>query len=508
LNPRIWSGEHPGTEWLGAYQDRELDPAEARAVESHLERCPSCRELLEEITRVDQMAAALKDDLPDDPFWTGLESRIRARVQEETGETVGAGVAGMKVAAVEPGPALRRPTGWTRWFGTGPSLRWGLATAAGLVIVVLTSRLVVNQMAPDQTLRARSTPSAPPVGANDERRLQALAAPEGGTAGTGEAEPPAGVAGEAKSPVQAPREATERQVVEVVPPTRKSSKEAFLVPNTSLRKDAASPVEPGSPGPAQTGEGFASAPHDVLPPEQKQSADQPTLAPAPPTASRENGVVAQAAPVGNAELFSAAPEDSEGAAGTLTALRSGAQAGGGSVQNPPLAFAAEVDKELWKGEAAARNEVKAPEGLEEQIAASADRLLRRGARPRSEDYRIAYAAALRALESGRPELARKGFSIVALGIPESDLARDAEYNERIAQFRIREKQGEERSLILRDLGERADHAWDRAQEVRDRPTCRYALAYERARLTLLEEIQPRVDRAPFEDRVRILKACS
>jgi hypothetical protein len=163
---------------------------------------------------------------------------------------------------------------------------------------------------------------------------------------------------------------------------------------------------------------------------------------------------------------------------------------------------------ILRGQVDSRDQaIVPPETLGERIETRA-RERRLAARPRFEDYAIAFAAAVRALEAGHPSVAREGFSLVARGAPDSELGRDAEYYERLAQFRVRERQGEDREVLLTEFQARADAAWDRAMERKDPLACRNALAWERVRITLIEEIRPGADLAEFRERVDLLRGCS
>jgi anti-sigma factor RsiW len=71
--------DHP-VELLSASIDRELRPAEALALESHLEGCAECRGLLVDFRRLD---GALADD-PPPAVPTGLKERILAQVRPQT----------------------------------------------------------------------------------------------------------------------------------------------------------------------------------------------------------------------------------------------------------------------------------------------------------------------------------------------------------------------------------------------------------------------------------------
>ncbi len=70
-------------EYLGAYADGELAPAEAAAVEAHVERCARCREALAAIERADQAVLALGAEEPSPAALDALAGRVRTRLGRE-----------------------------------------------------------------------------------------------------------------------------------------------------------------------------------------------------------------------------------------------------------------------------------------------------------------------------------------------------------------------------------------------------------------------------------------
>jgi hypothetical protein len=74
---------HPA-DLLSAYLDGELSPAERRAVEGHLEGCPECTALLEDLRRLD--VAVAEERVP--PVPAGLAERISRRLESGGGTVV------------------------------------------------------------------------------------------------------------------------------------------------------------------------------------------------------------------------------------------------------------------------------------------------------------------------------------------------------------------------------------------------------------------------------------
>ncbi len=103
---------HPGDEQLNDFLDRALGPADHVAVARHLEICPDCARVVDELQQVVREAAALGPLMPPERVWERVEGEIGERGQ--------------------------------RAEGRGQSWRpvWALATAALIVLAFLTGRFV------------------------------------------------------------------------------------------------------------------------------------------------------------------------------------------------------------------------------------------------------------------------------------------------------------------------------------------------------------------------------
>ncbi len=112
-------------EWLSAYFDDELVPADRAAIDLHLRDCAPCTRRLEEIAAVDALARALPAEAPEG-YFDDFSARVRA---------------GLAPSARTP---RRLPV-------------WALAAAAGLLLAVLTPTLLQKQRA---TPPAAPTPAA------------------------------------------------------------------------------------------------------------------------------------------------------------------------------------------------------------------------------------------------------------------------------------------------------------------------------------------------------------
>lgn len=73
---------------LTGYLDRELTQQESQRVELHLQGCPQCRAVLDELKRAQQLASGLEIEQPNASEWRVLESRILERGTRKLGWVV------------------------------------------------------------------------------------------------------------------------------------------------------------------------------------------------------------------------------------------------------------------------------------------------------------------------------------------------------------------------------------------------------------------------------------
>lgn len=141
---------HPEPEWLSAWHDGEITGEAAAALKAHLDGCATCQARLADFARLDEVAPWLDRGLPDGAEWAGIDERLRARMDEEIAVP---GLATQGRRRIEP-PGFR--------------LRWALATAAGLAVLVIGSRVLFDRdwgmggiLGPSPTLRTAVEP--PPM---------------------------------------------------------------------------------------------------------------------------------------------------------------------------------------------------------------------------------------------------------------------------------------------------------------------------------------------------------
>jgi anti-sigma factor RsiW len=104
---------HENSEYLVAFLDGALSVEDAGRVEKHLERCPSCREVLEDFRLTGQLLNQWTEVAPS----PGFESRVLTRIR----------------ASAPPRSVSGRFGNLNRWIFKSP-LRWA-AVAAGMVLM-------------------------------------------------------------------------------------------------------------------------------------------------------------------------------------------------------------------------------------------------------------------------------------------------------------------------------------------------------------------------------------
>ncbi|HUG41611.1 MAG TPA: zf-HC2 domain-containing protein [Longimicrobiales bacterium] len=132
------------TDRISAYVDGDLPEREARRLEEHVARCPSCAAALEELRALVGAAGSLPDVPPERDLWPGIEARLASRSSE--------GVA-PKVVPLHGA----RPAGARRVALTVPQL-----AAAGIALVLFSAGAVWLAMgggAPVSTAQGPAEPS-------------------------------------------------------------------------------------------------------------------------------------------------------------------------------------------------------------------------------------------------------------------------------------------------------------------------------------------------------------
>jgi TonB family protein len=102
----------PIREWLGAFVDKELDPARAEQVRTHLETCADCRRELDQIQELHRLAKSVEHPRLAEDYWDWQRTRVWRGIRDRK----------------------RAPTPWYRPTFVWPRLA---AVAAGVVVVLV-----------------------------------------------------------------------------------------------------------------------------------------------------------------------------------------------------------------------------------------------------------------------------------------------------------------------------------------------------------------------------------
>lgn len=103
--------------YISEYVDGALEARKAAELERHLETCPACREVLDDLRGMKAAASDLETPEPGDEVWRKIRSRLTA-------------------PAPEPATAVRIPGRWSLGWAS-PALR--LAGAAALALILIGS---------------------------------------------------------------------------------------------------------------------------------------------------------------------------------------------------------------------------------------------------------------------------------------------------------------------------------------------------------------------------------
>jgi predicted anti-sigma-YlaC factor YlaD len=69
---------------LGAYLDGEIPHETAESLAGHLETCPACRRVLEQVAETDRLLQGMHADHPTELQWARVEQRLMAHVRTRT----------------------------------------------------------------------------------------------------------------------------------------------------------------------------------------------------------------------------------------------------------------------------------------------------------------------------------------------------------------------------------------------------------------------------------------
>jgi hypothetical protein len=491
LSEANFEGGHPGPELLSAWHDGELHDEAARSVRQHLDGCAACRQLLDEYRQLDQATRLADDATPDGETWEGIEGRLRLRLEEELGLGIPVGAATPYVET--DADVVLRPTLAEVRAGKGARpfrLRWALATAAGLGLGLFTLRTLSdngwsvskvmdpaagrrqNEMAARQVEAPAPGLAAPPVAPEATMADQAVSSPAEVTQGrmskTAANAAATGAAGNADLAGKADEDRTGDgaesragapagggELGNLASDTRESG---FAQPPgaASIEREALQKGDERDAAETDAARYLAEVESSLRGRTDDASRATPTATPAP---------------AGRDEFATAAPAP--------TAVRSPAAARSGA-------------------------------GTEAKSEAQESSAKRKAAAP-DPQYAAVFAAASRASQAGDFHLAQRGFGIVARGIPDHPLARDAEFEERLAGAHATITGGATPAATigaLRREGAEAEAEAAVAGGAAGPLACRRALAIWRAVRALEDEFHRTDTRPADEARVARLRSCA
>lgn len=72
-------------EWISAYFDGELTPAQKRELEQHLQACPECRQEFEEMNSFESLMTKVSLPQPSEEVWTMYWASVYNRLERRIG---------------------------------------------------------------------------------------------------------------------------------------------------------------------------------------------------------------------------------------------------------------------------------------------------------------------------------------------------------------------------------------------------------------------------------------
>jgi anti-sigma factor RsiW len=192
---------HPAPEELFAYRDGELSPERRALVETHVMACRACRDLVDEMSKLEATLRARPDSVGD-AYYERMQAQVMAKVHAAAPHQPAR-------APAREVPLERRKDGAEREErrGGAPRLPWiaiGSAVSAMAAVVVVVVLLARQGSMPQVAVLERSAPDAGQRGAvsdtTEASARQRLAAPPAGST----AAPPADARGKERPFAEAP----------------------------------------------------------------------------------------------------------------------------------------------------------------------------------------------------------------------------------------------------------------------------------------------------------------
>ncbi len=138
----------PSARWLSLYLDDDLSPKRRKSLEEHLQKCPRCQKILEDLRTIRQETRSLENLRPPAGLWEVIQSRL------------------------EPSPpGQRRAYLWTiplaTWLRRGWVWKGALITSAAVVAVFILLRFFPIGIPAEQ----EGYPFSPPIMAEIHQQL-------------------------------------------------------------------------------------------------------------------------------------------------------------------------------------------------------------------------------------------------------------------------------------------------------------------------------------------------
>jgi len=274
---------HPAPEELFAYRDGELSPDRRALIETHVMACRACRELVDEMSKLEAALRARPDSVGD-AYYERMQGQVMAKAHA--------------AAPLQPArppsrevPLERRKDDAEREErrGGAPRLPWiaiGSAVSAMAAVVVVVVLLARQGSMPQVAVLERSAPDAGLRGAvsdtTEASTRERLAAPRAGSTAAPPAAPPADARAKERQFAETPSEKVQSKPTDQVAlaPTAEGEKKDQAARNEAREEDLAKLESAPSMKRAQEIGGTASRDEAAG---LKQA--EPQAAPAPPSAA-------------------------------------------------------------------------------------------------------------------------------------------------------------------------------------------------------------------------------
>jgi anti-sigma factor RsiW len=144
---------HPSENAITDYVDGTLDPTATADIDRHLESCPSCRRLVDDMREIKGVAASLELREPPIRSWTRLERAVTLEAETRSAQ---------RAQSAPPSVALHAQRAWR----SRGALGWLAAAAVLLVATGVGLKLILSTPPPSTARTAAPSSTAPNASAN------------------------------------------------------------------------------------------------------------------------------------------------------------------------------------------------------------------------------------------------------------------------------------------------------------------------------------------------------